>query len=171
MELFGKIGIKPVILVTQIINFLILLFVLKKFLYKPILEVFEKRRKKIKKSLEDAAKMEKKVAELKEIEKREMHQIQLQAREIIREAKDEAEKTKQKIIKEAEKEAEELLSKTKQEIEARKKKIISEMQKETADLTVLATLKILEKRMDERTQKQLVEEAIQELDTLYPKKS
>ncbi|MBU2632677.1 F0F1 ATP synthase subunit B, partial [Patescibacteria group bacterium] len=48
MEIVKQFGLDPVLLVAQIVNFLILLFILKKLLYKPVLELLKKREDTIK---------------------------------------------------------------------------------------------------------------------------
>ncbi len=59
-----KLGIDPVMLVTQIINFAILAFILTKFLYKPILKLLDERQKKIAEGLELSQKMKLKEEEI-----------------------------------------------------------------------------------------------------------
>jgi F-type H+-transporting ATPase subunit b len=54
MEILHEFGINPVLLVAQIINFAIVFWVLKKFLYKPILTMLKERQKEIKKGITDA---------------------------------------------------------------------------------------------------------------------
>ena len=52
-----KLGIEPVMLLTQVINFLVLVILLTKFLYKPILKLIDERRKKIEEGLQLAQEM------------------------------------------------------------------------------------------------------------------
>lgn len=54
MDIIDNFGIKPELLFAQIVNFLIILYILKRFLYKPILEVLHKRQQTIKESLKQA---------------------------------------------------------------------------------------------------------------------
>ena len=54
MEIIKNFGVEPVLLVAQIINFLIILFILKKFLYKPVLDTLKKREDSIKEGLKQA---------------------------------------------------------------------------------------------------------------------
>jgi len=51
MEILKEFGIQPTLLLAQIVNFLIILFVLKKFFYKPIIKVLDARKKRIEVSL------------------------------------------------------------------------------------------------------------------------
>lgn len=63
MEILNQFGVQPVLLAAQVVNFLILLFILKKFLYKPILKVLDERKKRIEDSLKNAESIERKLAE------------------------------------------------------------------------------------------------------------
>ena len=67
MDILSQFGVKPILLAAQVVNFLILLFILKKFLYGPILKVLSERRKKIEDSLKNVEEIEKRYNEMKEI--------------------------------------------------------------------------------------------------------
>ena len=54
MEILENFGLNPMLLIAQIVNFLIVLFILKKFLYKPVLEMLKKRQTTIKDGLKQA---------------------------------------------------------------------------------------------------------------------
>ena len=54
MEILKNFGFEPVFFIAQIVNFLILFFVFKRFLYKPILKLLKERAREITKGLEDA---------------------------------------------------------------------------------------------------------------------
>ena len=114
MEILGKLGIDIHLLVAQIINFIILLFILNKFVYKPILKEIEE------KNIEDNKKQ-------KELEEKE-NQLKSQ----LEEAKNEIIKSKKKannIIEEAEILAEQIKLRTQEEVEAEKKKVFSQIKK------------------------------------------
>jgi len=114
MEILGKLGIDIHLLIAQIINFVILLFILNKFVYKPILKEIEE------KNIEDNKKQ-------KELEEKE-NQLKSQ----LEEAKNEIIKSKRKannIIKEAEILAEQIKLRTQEEIETEKRKVFSQIKK------------------------------------------
>ncbi len=94
MEILNQFGINPILLLAQVVNFLVLLFILKKFLYKPILKVLEERKKKIEESLKNAEEIEKRLLETEE--------------------------EKDKVLLKASSEAQKLLDDTKKELEAMK---------------------------------------------------
>ena len=61
MEIIRNFGIQPVLLLAQIVNFLIILYLLQKFFYKPIVKLLEQRKKRIEESLKNADLIEEKL--------------------------------------------------------------------------------------------------------------
>ncbi len=113
IELFQKIGIDWKMILAQILNFLILVFLLKKFLYKPILKEIDEEREKEKllKDFEERIKKEKETWE-KEKEKRKKD-LKKETEKILLEAKKLAEEFKRKNIISAQKEAERIIKSAK----------------------------------------------------------
>jgi len=87
MELIENFGLNPILLGAQIVNFLIILFILKKFLYKPILTTLEKRKATIKEGLDKTEEVRIRLEETIEKEKRILRTAQEQARKILDEAR------------------------------------------------------------------------------------
>lgn len=116
MELIKNFGLEPMLLGAQIINFLIILFILKRFLYRPVLEILKKRQNVIKdglKQAEDAKiRLEKVIIEEKSI----LTHAQLQSRKIIEDAKLEAIETIKKINEGAKLQAEKMLIDAREQI-------------------------------------------------------
>ena len=66
MDILNQFGVQPILLAAQVVNFLILLFILKKFLYGPILKVLDSRKKTIEQSLKNAEEIERRLLETTE---------------------------------------------------------------------------------------------------------
>ena len=64
MDILENFGVEPVLLLAQIVNFAILLFILKRFLYKPILKVLEERKNKIETSMKQSEQIQKEFEEM-----------------------------------------------------------------------------------------------------------
>lgn len=158
-----NLGINGSLLLIQLFNFLILLFVLNKLMYKPILEMLEKRKKKIAEGLrlttdltEERQKLEEKKAQVTQVARKE-------AREILEEAKKDGKKAEAEIIAEARKEAEEVLNKAQKEIEARKQALEANMAKEVINLSLIVAEKVVGEVLDSEKERKLMEKRIQEL--------
>lgn len=159
-ELISKLGIDWKLLIAQIINFLVLLFVLYKFAYGPVLAMLEKRQKKIEKGLKDAEDAHKKLAESEEKQKEILKHARTEAKDIVEKAHIQAEKSKSGIAAEAKVQAEKIIAGAKAEIEQEKQKTIAEIKSEIGGLVVAATEKIVGERIDEGKDRELIEKAI-----------
>src|SRR3989344_8353758 len=87
MEILKQFGINPVLLAAQVVNFLILLFILKKFLYKPILKVLDERKRKIEESLNNATEIERKLSQTNETIEKMIGKAALDAQKMLDETK------------------------------------------------------------------------------------
>ena len=87
-ELLSKLGIDWKLLIAQIINFLVLLFVLWKFAYGPILAILDKRTKKIEQGLKDAEASRKKLADSEERQKEILKMARTEGKEIVEKARE-----------------------------------------------------------------------------------
>lgn len=144
MELFEKLGIDWRLIVIQIINFGIVLFILKKFLYKPVVALLEKRREQVVENVELNEKMKKEIHEFEEHKSREMDQVKQEAKQMIALASARAGELQVKAQEEASAKASQVLDQARKIISEEKSKIIEEARKEVAQLVVDATGKLLE---------------------------
>src|SRR5216117_3381702 len=85
-QLINNFGINTYLLIAQIVNFLIILYLLKRFAYKPIMELLEKRRKTIEEGEKNAAKAEKALQEATEKEKEILRKAQNESKKILSDA-------------------------------------------------------------------------------------
>ncbi len=160
MELLNNLGINGKLLLAQIVNFLILLFVLHRYAYKPVLKILNDRTEKIEKGLGDAEEAKKKLLEITEKEKVVLGEARKEAQTIIDSAEKTALKNKEDLLDEAKKKSEEIVSNTQKQLEEEKKKMLSEIKSEIAELVVLATDKVIGEKLNSEKDKKLIEEAI-----------
>jgi len=123
MEIFAKLGINGPIFLAQVVNFFLLLYILKRLLYRPILKILKERELKIKKGLLEAEKAEIKLREVRE-----------SVEEKIKEANKEADKILAKAYKEGEKERIAMIAETKEDINRMKEDTVKELRKEKEDI-------------------------------------
>ncbi|MCD6149493.1 F0F1 ATP synthase subunit B [bacterium] len=160
MELLSNLGINGKLLLAQIVNFFILLYILKRFAYKPILKVLDDRKEKIEKGLQDAEKAKNKLGEMEEKEKKILLTARKEAQKIVDSAEEIAKKNKEEIIIESKSQAEKILSDTEKKIEEEKNKMLGEVKSEMAELVSLATEKVIGEKMDEEKDREIIEQAI-----------
>ena len=145
MELLSKLGIDWKLLIAQIVNFGILLGVLTFFVYKPLLDVLEARRKRIEKSMEDAKRIEEQKKEMELIRIEELKKIDQEAGAFLERAKHQAEKIKMEILAAATKEAEQLLAKARQQLSDERAQVMQEVQGALTSAILRLTEKIIER--------------------------
>lgn len=115
MEFLGKLGIDWQLLIAQIINFGLLVLILAKFLYRPIVNKIEKEEKELKKAKNKLRQLQEKKESLSEKSEKMTKKAKEESRNTIEEAEQVAENIKQKAKKEAEEQKEEILKQAKEE--------------------------------------------------------
>ena len=124
----------------QIINFIVLLFILKRILYRPVKEIIEKRRGLIQQSIDDAEKMQKEALELKGAYQHEMDSVASVKSEMIRKLNEEIEEERKKLLNKAAEEAGEVLEMKRALFEVEKKRLEGELKDKTIEaVSIFAT--------------------------------
>ncbi len=151
------------ILVGQIINFAILFFVLKTFVYKPFLDLMKKRRETIEDGVNKSIEADKQLNKVQEL-RREMEKVtEDEKKKILSAAEAESKKRAEESMKKAEEERAALLIKAKKEAEDLKEKESEKTRKETVDNAFALAEKLLKENIDEKKGKQLTDEFLKKL--------
>lgn len=162
-ELIKTFHIEVNLLIAQIVNFTIVLFVLYKFAYGPILKTLNERTKKIEKGLSDAEKAGKKLNEITIKEKEVLADAKKEAQNIIKTAEDQAKANAMSIVLEARNQNEKLLETTKKQIEQEKDKMIIAVKSEIGDLVIAATEKILAEKIDKQKDAEIIARTLKQI--------
>ena len=158
-------------LAFQVINFLILLYLLNRFLFKPVLARLDERSEKIGKGLEDAE-VAARDRELARAEREAaVAEARKEANEMIARANKIAEDTRNEILTSARAEAEKVSTRAREEIVAEKDKAMAEIRGQVAELALAAAGKLVRRQMDDPTQRRLVEEFLAEVEPAKPARS
>lgn len=147
---------------ATLVNFLILVLVLKHILFDKVNKVIDDRNSEI---IDNIATAEHKVLEadkLRESYEKEIANLENKGREIIRDAKVKADAQAKDIIQEAEDKTAVLIRQTEAEIERLKKKALEDMKEEIGALAIFAAEKILEKQLDHQEQQAVIGKIIDE---------
>lgn len=163
MEILSNFGVEPVLLLAQIVNFAILLFILKRFLYKPIMRVLEERKSKVETSLRQAEEIEKRFDEANAKQEKILDKARDEATKMIEEAKDEAKILSEQIQKEANDQAHQIMERTKRSLVLEKQKMVSEAKNELVDLIAYSTEKIAPKLIKEVDRERVIEQTLREV--------
>lgn len=148
--------------IFYLINFLILVGVLTKFLYKPFLNVMETRKQSIKDALDNAELTNRRADEKMQNYNKRIARVEEEGREIIKDAKIKADAQARQIVEDANNQASEIMNKAERAIEREKEKAMEEMRSEIASLAILAAEKIVEREIQRVGQEAIVDEVIRQ---------
>jgi F-type H+-transporting ATPase subunit b len=155
-------GIDPLRLVWQIVNFLLLLLLLQRLLFKPILRLMDNRATKIRESIDEAHRMQKLADEIREMNEKERETARRDAAEILDTARRMAEQYEASQKEEAHKEAERLIERARDEIQLERDRAISDVRRLAVNLAIDAAGKVIEQKLDRDQHVQLVERFLSE---------
>ena len=150
-------------LVWTILNILILYFFLKKFLFKPVTAIMEKRTTAIQESFEKAGLEVQNAEKIKREYEQKIAYAQQEADDIIARAKITAEEEFQNKIKEARQEQEQIIKETRVAMEQERVRSLKQVQDEIAAIAILATSKIIGHHVDETVNHQMFHELLKEV--------
>lgn len=151
------------ILITQILGFLIVLWVLRKVAWGPVLGKLEERRQKIAGDVASAETLRREAEELKAKYESELREIEAQARERIQLAVSEGQKVAEEIRAEARGEADRLRAKVQADIQSEYDKARAALKEDVVKLALGAAERLVSAEMDENRQRKLVEDFLSEV--------
>jgi len=150
-------------IIWTFVNILVLFAFLKKFLFKPVTEMMDKRSQAIRDTLQDAEETKSEAIKLKDEYEKELGRAESEAARIMNEAKEKAASEYNKQMKEAREEAAGIMQEAGRTIELERQKSMEEAQSEIAGIAVLAASKIIGKNLDDNTNKQLLGDFLKEV--------
>ena len=158
----GSLGINLPILIAQLVNFTILLVVLRLVAWGPLVKMLDERRERIRESLAAAEEMKSKVAE----SDRQLHdQIEAGRREaqaLVAQAQEVSNRIQADARVQAQADAEATLARARNEIQLERDSAIADLRKEFADLTIAAAEKVINTSLDRNAHRRLIDEALAE---------
>lgn len=150
-------------LLAQIVNFVILIFILQRFLYKPILRVLEERKNKIAASLKQAEEIQKRFEESTTKQEEILDQARKEATTFIQTAKEEAKLLSDQLQNETKKSIDETVKRTQQSLELDNQKMILEARNQIVEMVAIATEKVVGKALKDSDKERLIQKAIKDI--------
>ena len=151
---------------TQIVGFLLLFWVLKKYAWKPLLGMLEERKQKISDEFKKIEKAQAEVTQLKEDFETQIRKIEQIAREKETAAIADGQRMAQEIQTKAREDAKEIIEKAKQNIDLEIAKAKVELRNQIVNLTLQATEKIIKEQLDDQKHREKINSFIDEIGTL-----
>lgn len=153
-------GIDWKLLIAQLVNFALLFFLLRKFLFRPILKILDDRRARIAKSLSDAQKIEEELAKLEEKKEKELKRAQEEGQRLLGEVKLVRDKLLEEAKSQATLEAQRVLEKAQKQIAVEHAQMYRNLKKEIATLTLLAAEKLISQKLSEQKNEDFIKDII-----------
>jgi F-type H+-transporting ATPase subunit b len=159
----GIMDLNPGLTLWTAITFLVLIGVLWKFAFGPISRMLVERETTIRDAIDSARREREEAEKLLAQQKEALVKAQRDAAELAKRNQQEMEAFRSQLTAQARKEADDLVAQARKTIQEEKKLAVSQLRAEVADLAVAAAARIVKSSLDEKTQRQLVDEYIKDL--------
>ncbi|MBI3985102.1 MAG: F0F1 ATP synthase subunit B [Candidatus Levybacteria bacterium] len=163
MEFLKSLGFDPIMLGAQILNFLIIFYLLKRFLYKPVMDMVKKREDKITLGLKQAQEAQELMEKTLVDEKKILTKAQDEAKKIIEETKEESRQIASNIQEEAKVQAEKMLTQMRTQLDQDTRQMEKALMEKVSVLAADMLTKSLQGMLTESEQKEIVQKAVKQI--------
>lgn len=159
----GTFGLRGDVFAAQLVNFLLVLLVLWKFAYKPIMKMLAEREAKIAKSVVDAEAIEHRVREFEVEREALLTAARKEAQQIVTEAMAQSDVRRNEMIDAAKREVERVIAKGKAALETDREAMLRDVRKDIVDIAMKAAARILHEGVTEKKSQSLAEEVVRKM--------
>lgn len=159
--------IDPGLFIWTIVTFLVLLGLLAKFVWNPLLSALQNRENRIKKSLEDAEKAQHELERVQAESEIIVSKARAESQTIISEGKAASTKMNDEMMLQAKEKANSIVEDAKKQIDLEKEKAISSIKSEVVELSLMAAEKLLRRNLSTEDNRSLVEESLKEIKPIH----
>lgn len=163
-ELFSSLGIDPKLLLAQVVNFLLVLWLLNRFVFKRILGFLEERKRGIEKGVELTQKAEREMERIGEARHRELQKARDEAEGILTEAKAKGTAAERELAAQAREGAELILQKAREESERKKQDALQEAKEELQRRAFFLAEKVLSRSLTKEDEKRMGKDLLKEVE-------
>lgn len=163
-------GVDPKLLLTQIINFLIMIAVLTKLLYKPILTALEERRQKIAESLKAAERAQKEEEKLSRKREELLAEAREEVRVILSNAKKDGQKVKEELVEEGKEEVAQMKARMEKEMTTSFEALEEKAASRTVDIAAAMVKRLLPELLTEEKQHELIVKQLKQMEKQHGQK-
>ena len=150
----------PGLIIWTLITFVLVLLVLKKFVWGPLLSALDQRETRIREALEQADKARAEAERAAEENKQALAQAQAEAQAAINKAREDAEQIARDVQARAEADAQQLLEQARRTIQQERNQALQTLRQQIAELAILAAGQLLEENLDDEHNKKIVDDFI-----------
>jgi F-type H+-transporting ATPase subunit b len=156
----------PGLFIWTILTFLVLLGLLGRFAWGPLLQALETRQEGIRKSLEDAEAARRELERLNRESGAILKSARIEAESIVTKSRGDAEALREEFKKRARAEADAMIGDAKRQIASEKAQAIGDLRNQVAELAIMIATKVLERNVSREDNDKLVEDTLKRLETL-----
>src|SRR5947207_9709135 len=153
----------PGLFIWTIVTFLVLLSLLAKFAWRPLLQALESRQESIRKSLDDARQAKLELERLQQESVQILRQARIEAESIIARSREDAERLREELKQKARAEAEAVVKNAERQIGLETAGALQAMRTEAVDLSVMIASKIIQRNLSKEDNERLIDEALRQV--------
>lgn len=156
----------PGLFVWTILSFLLLMFLLSKFAWKPLLKMLNEREEKIRTAIEKAENAEKKLETLNEQGEKILSDARSESQKLLLSTKETAQNLKEEIEREAKQKATSIIDQARVQIQAEKNQVLSEIKNELSSFSIMIAEKLIKKNINKDDNMKLINESIEKVNKI-----
>ena len=158
----------PGLYIWTIVIFLVLLGLLAKFAWRPLLDALDRRQESIRRSLDDAAKAKQELERLQTESQRILAEARREAESIVARTRDDANRLRDEMRQKAQAEAANIVKNAQKQIELETNRALQQIRHEAVDLSVAIAAKLLQRNVSKQDNERLIEETFRQLEAQRP---
>ena len=160
----GGLGINLPALIVQLFAFLILIYVLRRFAYRPILNALDQRAERVRQSMDQADRIERQLAETEARNQAILDEARREAQGIVTRAREIGDQQIAQARDVARSEADKQLQLSLAQLRAEEQRAVTELRQEYADLVIRAASRVVRQELDPQKHIQLIDQTLREAD-------
>ena len=154
----------PGLFIWTIVTFLVLVALLAKFAWTPLLQALEGRQESIRKSLDDARQAKQELERLQQESAEIIRQGRIEAEAIITRSRGDAERLREEMKQKARAEAEGIVKNAERQIQLETGRAVQQIRREAVDLSVMIASKLIQRNLTKEDNERLIEEALKQVE-------
>ena len=158
----------PGLYIWTIIVFVVLLGLLAKFAWAPLLDALDKRQESIRRALDDAAKAKQELERLQTESQRILAEARSEAESIVARTRDDANRLRDEMRQKAQAEAANIVKNAEKQIELETNRALQQIRHEAVDLSVAIAAKLLQRNVSKQDNQRLIEDTFRQLEAQRP---
>jgi F-type H+-transporting ATPase subunit b len=155
----------PGLFIWTILTFLVLVTLLARFAWRPLLQALDSRQELIRKSLDDAQQAKQELERLQHESAQIIRQARIDAEAVVAQSRSDAAKLREEMRQKAKAEADGIVRNAERQIQLETQRALQQIRKEAVDLSVMIASKILRRNLTKEDNEKLIEEALRQVET------